>query len=98
MITFLVQQKGSAVSSLENLSIKDRFANALVSYAGYLGKLFWPVKLADSCELSRPPVILPLGEVLGAASLLLRLFKAQWSGRSLAKKATRRCWLAGSGL
>jgi len=44
IITFLVQKSGGAI--ITGLSFSDRFANALVSYCGYLGKLFWPVGLA----------------------------------------------------
>jgi tetratricopeptide (TPR) repeat protein len=68
VITFLVQRKIKAVQSLENLSLVDRLANAVVSYARYLGKLFWPTNLAVLYPFSRH---LPLAEVLGAAMLLL---------------------------
>jgi Tfp pilus assembly protein PilF/uncharacterized membrane protein YhaH (DUF805 family) len=43
-VTFAVQKQGGAVSS--GLPFTDRVANAVVSYARYLGKLFWPVDLA----------------------------------------------------
>ena len=46
VITFLVQRKGGAVSPLEALSVPARVANAVVSYARYLGKLFWPDDLS----------------------------------------------------
>ncbi|EEF63466.1 tetratricopeptide repeat protein [Pedosphaera parvula] len=44
-ITLEVQVGGGAVS-LTNLTLSDRIQNALVSYVRYLGKLFWPRKLA----------------------------------------------------
>ena len=43
-VTFAVQKHGGAVAA--NLPFPDRFANAVVSYCRYLGKLFWPVDLA----------------------------------------------------
>jgi tetratricopeptide (TPR) repeat protein len=46
VITFVVQRKGGAVSSLTTLSVGARVANAVVSYARYLGKTFWPVNLS----------------------------------------------------
>jgi tetratricopeptide (TPR) repeat protein len=46
VVTFLVQRKGGAVSPLESLPIPERVANALVSYARYLGKTFWPDNLS----------------------------------------------------
>jgi tetratricopeptide (TPR) repeat protein len=42
VITLSVQQHSGAVRSLENLSMGVRVENALVSYARYLGKAFWP--------------------------------------------------------
>jgi protein O-mannosyl-transferase len=70
-ITFLVQKRGGAVQPLTNLSLVDRFSNALVSYARYLGKLFWPIDLAVLYPFTRH---LPLIEVLSAALLLLVIF------------------------
>jgi tetratricopeptide (TPR) repeat protein len=67
-ITFLAQKNGNAVQSLEDLPLADRFANALLSYVRYLGKLFRPVDLSIIYPYSRP---LPLVEVLAAAILLL---------------------------
>jgi tetratricopeptide (TPR) repeat protein len=46
VITFLVQLEGSAVAHINALSLKDRIANAFLSYTRYLGKLFWPRNLA----------------------------------------------------
>jgi hypothetical protein len=43
---FLVQQSSRAVVSLDMLPLKFRILNALVSYAGYIEKLFWPGCLA----------------------------------------------------
>ena len=46
VITFMVQMKGSAVAHIDILPLKDRVANAFLSYARYIGKLFWPQNLA----------------------------------------------------
>lgn len=35
-----------ALSSVEAISIGDRLANSVVAYSLYMGKIFWPVKLA----------------------------------------------------
>lgn len=45
-VTFYAQRSGGAVQSLDNFPIGDRLANAIVGYATYLGKTFWPSKLA----------------------------------------------------
>src|SRR5262249_35461192 len=45
-VTFYAQQLGEAVSSFERTSLSARLTNALVAYASYLGKTFWPIHLA----------------------------------------------------
>ena len=45
-VTFLVQRTAGAMVSTAELSLTDRFANVLVSYVCYLGKLVWPTNLA----------------------------------------------------
>lgn len=44
VITYIAQEKGGAVST--SISLGGRLANALVSYARYLGKTFWPPELS----------------------------------------------------
>jgi protein O-mannosyl-transferase len=65
-ITYVAQR--TAVEDLSSFSLVDRISNALVSYAKYLGKVFWPMNLA----IPYPYVHhLPPMEVAGAAVLLL---------------------------
>ena len=45
-VTLQAQSAGGAVRSLEKISLAARVSNALVSYINYLGKAFWPSKLA----------------------------------------------------
>ncbi len=65
-VTFVVQRKGGAVSTA--LTFGERIANALVSYARYLRKMFWPDDLA---VLYPHPGHWPLWQVLACAGLLL---------------------------
>lgn len=44
VVTFVAQEKGGSVSAA--LALSDRLANAVVSYARYLGKTLYPVDLA----------------------------------------------------
>jgi tetratricopeptide (TPR) repeat protein len=67
-VTFIVQRKGGAVSSLSTLSVSARVANALVSYVRYMGKMFWPFKLS---VLYPHPGHWPAMSVLASAALLL---------------------------
>jgi tetratricopeptide (TPR) repeat protein len=46
VITFIVQQKSGAMSRLDWIPLIIRFGNAFVSYVKYIGKMFWPSRLA----------------------------------------------------
>jgi tetratricopeptide (TPR) repeat protein len=46
VVTFVVQNRGGAVKTFENLPLEARAGNALISYCRYLGKMFWPADLA----------------------------------------------------
>lgn len=46
VVTYLVQQRGGAMDAAESFPLSLRLPNALVSYARYLGKTFWPADLA----------------------------------------------------
>ena len=46
IITYVVQQSSGATALTERLSLSVRVSNALVSYAAYLCKMFYPVNLA----------------------------------------------------
>ncbi len=65
---FLTQQKGEAVQSVEAFPLSARIANALVAYARYLGKTFWPEGL---CVQYPHPGAWPVGTVVAAAAVLL---------------------------
>jgi tetratricopeptide (TPR) repeat protein len=67
-ITFIVQRKGGAVST--SLPLPGRLANALVSYARYLGDLFWPRHLS---VLYPHPGAWPLSQVIASATLIVAL-------------------------
>ncbi|MHB9099359.1 MAG: tetratricopeptide repeat protein, partial [Syntrophales bacterium] len=45
-ITIYGQGSSGAVKSLGDISLSERMANAIVSYGGYVVKMFWPVNLA----------------------------------------------------
>ncbi|MBI5665085.1 MAG: tetratricopeptide repeat protein, partial [Nitrospirae bacterium] len=72
-----------AVAGL-SLDIGDRLANAVVGYAQYLGKTFWPVSL--SVFYPHPGAALPVWQIAGAclvlilvtALVLMRLRQSPW--------------------
>jgi Flp pilus assembly protein TadD len=67
MVTFVVQQQGGSVTPADTLGLSARLANAVVSYARYLGKIAWPV---DLCAVYQHPGHWPAGTVAGAGILL----------------------------
>ncbi len=68
VITLLAQKSGHAVRAA---SAEARFANALVAYARYLGKAFWPSRLAVTYP--HLGVMLPAWQIIGSAALLVIL-------------------------
>lgn len=64
VLTLFAQQEGGAVNSFDNYSITMRIANAIVSYTGYLQKMFWPHNLAFFYPL---PKAIPIMQLLTAA-------------------------------
>jgi Flp pilus assembly protein TadD len=70
VVTLLVQQSGEAMAALDVLPLNVRIGNALVSYAGYLGKMFWPHEMA---VLYPHPGELPLWQIVGACLLLISI-------------------------
>jgi tetratricopeptide (TPR) repeat protein len=46
IVTYIAQQKGGTVASMETYSPGVRIANAFVSYSTYVLNMFWPNKLA----------------------------------------------------
>lgn len=77
VVTFYVQQHSGAV--MQSLPLIARVENALVSYARYLGKLFWP---ADLAVLYPHPLDWPTALVgtCGVALLTMTIFLT-WQAR-----------------
>lgn len=91
VITFVVQQKGGAVST--SLPFGGRLANAAVSYARYLGKVFWPVNLS---VLYPHPGSWPIWAVAGATLLLVMIFTlVVWQRRERPYLAVGWLWFFG---
>jgi len=53
VVTYAVQHQAGAVASTELAPLPARICNALLSYARYIGKLFWPGSLAVIYPLAR---------------------------------------------
>jgi hypothetical protein len=53
--TYIAQKNDGAVATFTSFPMSDRLGNALISYARYLGKTFWPEALALPYPGSRRP-------------------------------------------
>ena len=92
--TYIVQQEGGAMKYLETLSLADRIANAIVSYAMYIGKALWPSDLAMLYPHSGP---WPLWEVLGVGLALVFLsLSVIWKVKKFPYLASGWFWYVGT--
>jgi tetratricopeptide (TPR) repeat protein len=71
VVTFYAQQSGGAVTTLDMFPLGSRIANAVVSYVGYMGKMFWPVQLTVFYPY---PDSFALWKVAAAAAVLVTIF------------------------
>lgn len=73
-VTLIVKQRTGGLSVLEKIPFPLRAENALVSYAAYLKKTFWPTGLAvfypHAALVSNDPSSVLLGPAIAAALLL----------------------------
>ena len=86
VLTVKLQSAAGAVDSFARLPLSERVANAFVSYARYLGKIFWPDDLALPYLLAQRWAP---GQVAAAVGLILILTAlAVWSARRFRFAAT----------
>ncbi len=79
IVTIVAQKKGGAVGSLEYFPLSIRVENAIVSYARYVGKAFWPTRLAPMYP--HPLAGLPLWQVITALLFLMAVSGLVIAGR-----------------
>jgi tetratricopeptide (TPR) repeat protein len=78
-ITVVAQHRGEAMTSTKALAMQQRIGNAIVSYAKYIGKMFWPSGL--SYYYPHPGNRLATWEILAAAVLLIAITALLWRYR-----------------
>jgi protein O-mannosyl-transferase len=78
-VTFIAQRLGRAMSSATVLPIRMRLENAIVSYAKYIGKMFWPSGLAY--YYPHPGDRLPTWQIPAAGLLLIGMTALLWRFR-----------------
>jgi Flp pilus assembly protein TadD len=77
-VTFVVQQRGGALTAGESLPLGARLGNAPISYCRYLGKLFWP---ADLAVVYPHPGYWALWKVVAAVGLIAGISVVVWMQR-----------------
>ena len=94
IVTYIVQQKFGAVSTLEVFPLSVRIANAFVSYIIYIGKMIWPVNLA---VLYPHPGLWPQWQVIAAVLLLIAVtWIVIWTGKRFPYLITGWFWYVGT--
>jgi hypothetical protein len=79
VVTFFVQRSSGAVITLTTFPLKYRILNAVISYAAYIEKMFWPARLAFFYPHPGENVSLPYAVMSGlfllAVTIVILLFK-----------------------
>jgi hypothetical protein len=70
-VTVVAQRSGGSVVGISSLPLSVRLENTIVSYVAYLGKTFWPAKLA--VFYPHPERLLPWPNVMAAAVILVAI-------------------------
>jgi tetratricopeptide (TPR) repeat protein len=71
VVTYYAQQSGGAVQTISRLPLALRIENAIISYVAYIGKMFWPTRLAIFYPY---PEAAALWKVVAAAAVLAGVF------------------------
>ena len=85
VMTYWARRSLGTVTSLESLPLGPRITRALLSYVGYLGKAFWPTKLA---------VFYPLDASLSWAGAIVACVGLAGVTVAVIRRARREPWLA----
>jgi protein O-mannosyl-transferase len=94
IVTYIAQQQGGAVKSIEAFPLSVRIANAFVSYTFYIDKMIWPSNLA---VLYPHPGLWPLWEILGAVLLFIAAtFMISWKAKKFPYLAVGWLWYVGT--
>jgi Flp pilus assembly protein TadD len=92
-VTYWAQSKGAAMEAMAALPMAARVGNAVVAYARYLGKLFWPV---DLVVFYPHPGHWPWGVAAAAALVVAALcLLAVWRSRRAAYLMVGLFWFLG---
>ena len=74
-VTIVVQWRGGSVRSFEAIPLYLRAANALFSYAAYLGQMVWPGNLAAYYPYRPVPILWVVASAAGLAAASIFVFR-----------------------
>jgi len=94
VITVKAQQAGSAVQSLVKFPFSLRLENAIVAYARYIAKAFWPSPLSPLYPFSRTAP--PMWQLLAALAVLLAISGLVIAGRKYRYLTVGWLWFLGT--
>ncbi len=95
VITFIAQRQGEAMRLGEALPVQDRIANAIISYAQYIGKAFVPVDL--TVFYPHPEQNYSLGLLIVSILVLLVITFVVWKQKTQRPfLVTGWCWFLGT--
>jgi tetratricopeptide (TPR) repeat protein len=94
IVTYIAQQKGGAVTSIEALSPVVRIGNAFISYIAYIGKMICPSNLAVFYPY--PKLLVPW-QVVGAVFIFIAItLVVIWKAKNSPYLTTGWLWYAGT--
>jgi len=94
VVTYIVQQKGGAVASVEKFPLGVRAENVFVSYITYFGKTIWPNNLSVFYPYDRLPAS---WQVLGAVVFFVAMTSAViWAAKRFPYLTVGWLWYAGT--
>jgi len=94
VITVKAQQAGSSVQSLIKFPFSLRLENAIVAYARYIAKAFWPAPLSPLYPFSRTAP--PVWQLLAALAVLLAISGLVIAGRKYRYLTVGWLWFLGT--
>ncbi len=94
VVTVAAQKAGGAVASLQHYALSVRITNAIVSYARYIGKTVWPMRMAPMYP--HPWHSLPTWQVLSSLLVLAAITALVLAARSRRYLLVGWLWFLGS--
>jgi tetratricopeptide (TPR) repeat protein len=94
VVTVFAQHAGKAIRTITEVPLSQRLENVPISYVRYIGKLFWPSRLAPMYPRSASGFA--VWQVIGAVAILLLISALVWHWRSRLYLVVGWLWFLGT--